>query len=52
MRFSDWLTLLFIAFKLANIISWKWIWVLSPIWIGFAFLILVAIINVIADWAK
>lgn len=27
------LSILFIAFKLAGIITWKWIWVLSPFWI-------------------
>ena len=27
------LTILFIAFKLTNIIDWSWWWVLCPIWI-------------------
>lgn len=27
------LTLVFIALKLLGVISWRWIWVLSPIWI-------------------
>lgn len=31
--FVDLLALLFIAFKLAHIISWPWIWVLAPFWI-------------------
>lgn len=26
------LTILFIALKLTGFIDWKWIWVLSPIW--------------------
>ena len=28
------LTLLFIALKLTGQISWSWIWVLCPLWIG------------------
>jgi len=31
--FTGLLTLLFIGFKLSNLIDWSWIWVLSPIWI-------------------
>ena len=27
------LTILFVAFKLANIIEWSWLWVFSPVWI-------------------
>lgn len=30
------LALLFIALKLMGVIAWSWIWVLSPLWIGFA----------------
>ena len=30
------LTVLFVALKLCNIITWSWIWVLSPLWIGWA----------------
>ena len=32
-NFLGGLTLLFIALKLTNYISWWWIWVLLPIWI-------------------
>lgn len=28
------LTILFVVLKLTGLISWSWIWVLSPIWIG------------------
>jgi hypothetical protein len=48
------LTLLLIAFivlKLTNLITWSWLWVLSPIWLPFAaviiFVIFAAIIAVI-----
>ena len=35
------LQLLFIAFKLADIIDWEWIWVLAPAWIVIGFVIFV-----------
>lgn len=28
------LTIVFIALKLCGVITWSWLWVLSPIWIG------------------
>lgn len=28
------LTILFVVLKLTGVISWSWIWVLSPLWIG------------------
>ena len=28
------LTLLFIVLKVTDVISWSWIWVLSPIWLS------------------
>lgn len=30
------LTLLFVGLKLTGYLSWPWLWVLSPLWIGFA----------------
>ena len=30
------LTILFIALKLCGTITWSWLWVLSPLWIGLA----------------
>ena len=38
--FASLLTLLFIALKLTGVIAWPWIWVLAPLWIGFAFAVL------------
>ena len=29
------LTIVFIALKLFHVITWSWIWVLSPLWISF-----------------
>ena len=33
--FAGALTIVFIGLKLANIITWSWLWVLSPLWISF-----------------
>lgn len=33
MKFIDYLGLMFIGLKLANVITWSWLWVLSPYWI-------------------
>lgn len=33
--FCGLLTILFIALKLTNYITWSWLWVLSPLWISF-----------------
>ena len=35
--FSGVLTCVFIALKLMGYISWKWIWILSPMWITWGF---------------
>ena len=45
--FSEALTLLFIGLKLGKVISWPWLWVLSPLWISIALLVVIAIIIVI-----
>ena len=34
--FAGLLTLIFIVLKLTEVIAWSWLWVLSPLWIGFA----------------
>lgn len=48
--FSGLLTIAFIVLKLVGVIDWPWIWVLSPLWIGAA--IIIVIILVIAAWAN
>lgn len=40
------LTIAFIVLKLLNIITWSWIWVLSPIWIE-AILVIVLLVVVL-----
>lgn len=42
--FAGLLTILFVGLKLTGYIDWSWWWVLSPIWIGFAILLLVVIV--------
>lgn len=31
------LTLIFVVLKVMGLISWSWLWVLSPIWLAFLF---------------
>lgn len=47
--FGGLLTIVFIVLKLLKIIEWSWVWVLSPIWIPTAFIILIMILYVIAN---
>lgn len=42
--FCGLLTLVFIVLKLVGVISWKWLWVLSPIWIPFGIGVLIVAI--------
>ena len=46
--FAEALTLLFVGLKLGKVISWSWLWVLSPIWIPLALIIIIAVIVVAA----
>ncbi len=32
--FPELLTLVFIVLKLCHVITWSWLWVLAPMWIG------------------
>lgn len=34
------LTIVFIVLKLCKVITWSWVWVLSPIWIPILLLVL------------
>lgn len=38
------LTIIFIVLKLVGVITWPWIWVLAPLWIGVALFLVVFII--------
>lgn len=37
------LTTLFVGLKLTGYIEWSWVWVLSPIWLPFAFALIIVI---------
>jgi len=41
------LTILFIGLKLSNIITWTWLWVLSPLWILTLLVVVVYVVIVI-----
>jgi len=45
--FSGLLTILFIALKLLGVISWSWLWVLSPLWISMILSIFIIILVII-----
>ena len=51
--FTGLLTIAFIVLKLCGIISWSWIWVLSPIWIsavlGLSFILIIIIIKFLVN---
>lgn len=44
MGFVGLLTIVFIVLKLTKVISWSWLWVLSPIWISLVIGLLLIII--------
>lgn len=41
------LTILFVGLKLGRVITWSWLWVLSPLWIGVALLLVLIILYII-----
>lgn len=47
--FCGLLTIAFIVLKLCNVITWSWVWVLSPLWISFA---LWGLIILVIWWAS
>ena len=50
--FCGLLTIVFIVLKLIGVIDWSWLWVLSPVWIPFAFSVLFIGIVLIAAWIR
>lgn len=42
--FCGLLAIVFIVLKLCHVIEWSWLWVLAPLWIPFAIVIVVLII--------
>lgn len=47
--FTGLLTAIFITLKLTNVIAWSWLWVLSPLWIGFMIVIFLLIIAILLE---
>ena len=48
MTFGGLLTVVFIALKLCKIITWSWLWILSPLWItGIIFILFTIILTLI-----
>ena len=45
--FTSLLTIAFIVLKLCNVIDWSWVWVLSPLWIPLAFVLVIWAIGLI-----
>lgn len=43
------LLLIFIVLKLVGVISWPWIWVLAPGWIGAIIILAYIVLKVILD---
>lgn len=41
------LTVAFVVLKLVGVISWKWVWVLSPLWISWGLVILLFIFIIV-----
>ena len=45
--FTGLLTIVFIVLKLTGVINWSWLWVLSPLWIGFLLWVVIMIIIIV-----
>lgn len=49
--FCGLLTIVFIVLKLCGVISWSWVWVLSPLWISFSLaVIIIAIVLLVVHF--
>ena len=48
--FAGLLTLAFIVLKLCKVITWSWVWVLSPLWISFGLGIFILLIYFLIAW--
>ncbi len=44
------LTVLFIGLKLGNVIDWHWAWVLSPLWLPAAIILVVFVVATLSVW--
>ena len=44
------LAILFIGLKLTGYIAWSWLWVLSPLWLGFVVSALIFLVGMLIFW--
>lgn len=44
MGFLEILTIVFVCAKLFGAIAWSWGWVFSPLWIGYAVILVIALL--------
>jgi len=42
--FAGLLTVAFVVLKLTGVVTWPWVWVLSPLWISFVIGVLVLLV--------
>lgn len=42
-------TIVFIILKLCHVITWSWVWVLSPLWISWSLLIILTLILAVLE---
>lgn len=47
-KFADLLLILFIGLKLAGVINWSWVWVLTPMWIPLGIWVISVLVMVIS----
>ena len=45
--FTDVLLIVFVVLKLCGVITWSWLWVLSPLWISLIFVLIVVVARTI-----
>ena len=38
--------IIFVVLRLTEVIDWPWVWVLSPLWIGFILVLIIATVTV------
>ena len=50
--FSGLLAVAFIVLKLCKVIDWSWVWVLSPIWIPFAIIVVILVVIVAVSFIQ
>jgi len=47
--FTGLLAIVFIVLKLCGVITWSWLWVLSPVWITWVVILIIMIVIIWRD---